>query len=92
MPIRHAQAHARRDDIDVIGLYSGIGSDLTDRHFSRLGEKLCQLAVLFRVKVLNQHKRHAGIGRQMFKKRRERFQSAGRCADADHREWRLLLS
>ena len=49
------------------------------------------MAVLFRVKMLDQHKRHAGIGRHMLEKRSERFQAAGRCADADYREKLLLL-
>jgi hypothetical protein len=41
--------------------------------------------------VLDQHKRHAGIGRHMVEKCRERFQPACRCSYADYREKLLRL-
>jgi len=39
----------------MIGFDRGVNADLHDRHLRRLGEQLRKLAVLLRVKVLNQH-------------------------------------
>ena len=87
VPVRHAQAHARRDDVDVIGLCSGVSASTSRTGILvALERRSVSWLWLLRVKVLNQHKRHAGIGRQVFEKRRERFQAACRCADADNRK------
>src|SRR2546422_594754 len=61
------------EDGPLIGFDGGVSADLHDRHLRRLGEQLRKLAVLVWVKVLNQHKHHAGIGRQVFEKSGERL-------------------
>ena len=59
---------------------------LVDRHLRSLGEKLSQHALMLRIKVLDEHKGHAGIGRKASQELGKRLQPAGGGADADDRQ------
>ena len=83
-----AQARGARNDVDAIGLDRLIVDDLGHGERSGARKNLRQRAFMLRVEVLHEHEAHAGVGRESFEQLRERFQSAGRGADADYGERR----
>ncbi len=68
----------------MIGLGASFAFHFTDRHFAGFGEQLCQMALVTRIEVLNQHECHAGIVRQMAEQFRECLQSASGGSYANH--------
>jgi hypothetical protein len=61
---------------------------LHHRHDADPLQQFRQHALMIRGEMLNHHKCHAAARRHMREKLLERFQSAGRCADGNNREWR----
>jgi hypothetical protein len=61
----------------VIGLGARIALYFGDGHLAGLGKQLSQMTLVFRVQMLNQDERHAGISRQMSEQLCECLQSAG---------------
>ena len=61
----------------MIGLGARVALYLGDRHLTHLGKQLSQMAIVLRVKMLNQYECHAGVVRQMAEQLRECFQSTG---------------
>jgi len=61
----------------MIGLGSRVAQYLGDWHLADLGKQLSQMAIVLRVKMLNQYERHAGVVRQVAEQLRECFQSTG---------------
>jgi hypothetical protein len=70
----------------VIGLGTRVALYFGDRHLAHLGEQFSQMAIVLRVKMLNQDECHAGIVRQMAEQRRECLQSARGGPDANNWE------
>ena len=66
--------------VDMIGFYASLAGHFGDGHFAFLGKQFREMAVVFRIEVLNQHECHAGIVGQMAEQLRECLQPAGRGA------------
>ena len=70
----------------MIGLGASLAVHLRNGHFACFGKQLCQMALVTRIEVLNQHECHAGIVRQMAEQLRECLQAAGGGAYANNRD------
>ena len=49
----------------MIGFDAGVPFHFGDRHFALFGKQFREMAVVFRIEVLNHHEGHAGIVRQV---------------------------
>jgi hypothetical protein len=70
----------------VIGLGARVALYLGDWHLAYLGKQLSQMAIVLRIKMLNQYECHAGIVRQMAEQLGECIQSTGGGPDANNWE------
>src|SRR5512133_3154080 len=80
------EAGVGRNGVNVVGFDAEIIGDLLDRHRRHPSEELRKGALVLGVEVLDEHKPHASVGRQMLQQLREGLQPAGGSADADEGE------
>jgi hypothetical protein len=73
----------------VVGLGAHVALNLSDRHLAYLGKQLSQMAIVLRVKMLNQYECHAGVVRQMAEQLRECIQST--CGGPNTDDWELTV-
>ncbi len=82
-PVLHRDVGVGRNDVDVVPLHGRSVRRLTDRHRRGLGQRLGQEAGVRRIEVLDQHERHAGVGRKILEELCERLQPPRRGAYSD---------
>jgi hypothetical protein len=63
-PVVYGEIGLRGDDIQAVGLNGHAVSSLKDVHRRVSRQQFDQHALMGGVEVLNEHKRHAGVGRQ----------------------------
>ena len=74
-----------RADVDFVGVDRHPLSRFADAHGGVGGEQFGQLAGVMRIEMLDQQKRHAGIGRHGIEQLRHCIQPARRSPDRHHR-------
>ena len=80
------------NDEDAVGLDLHAVDRLDHAHGGRFAEQFAQHALVIRRQVLDQHERHAGVGRRGAKKALEGLEATGRRADAnDQQDVRLAV-
>jgi len=75
--VENGHVPARRIQIDMVGLNPGAVFYLHNAHLRVLIHQRCHNAFVFRTQVLDDHKRHAAVGRHDGKKIVEGFQAPG---------------
>ena len=88
MPVGQGNVGIGRDHEDFIDADGHALADFADGHRRLLTEDFRQMAFLMRVEVDGDQKGHAGLRRQFAEQLGNRFQSAGRGANADNRKRR----
>ena len=83
------EIESRSNHVNIVGFRASAAPHFGDRHSGFLGQQFRQMALVFRIEVLNQHERHAGIVRQMAKQFRECLQPACRRAHSDNHRTRV---
>jgi len=61
----NTQIASWRNHVNMIGFHAGLAFHFGDRHFAFFGKQFREMAVVFRIEVLNDHECHAGIVGQM---------------------------
>ncbi len=77
------QVGVGRDHVDVVGGDGRFVDHLGDRHVRLAGQQLGQQAGVLGIEVLDEDVGHAGVVGQVLEELGERFEAAGRGADAD---------
>ena len=78
--MQHARLCIGRGHIDVVSLQSQTVGDLGNGHVAGAGQDFRQVALVSRVEMLDEHKRHARVGRKMLQQVGKRLQPTGRGA------------